>query len=106
MTTGACRLRAVTFNIHSGINQEEDAYSLERIGRSAMSPQPVDFLCIQEVERSAGQRSRKWSMVHSDDQVKKLASITGLKYTLWAPFLHGIRYDPTITGEEILRRDG
>ena len=104
--TRACRLRAVTFNIHSGINQEEDAYSLERIGRSAMSPQPVDFLCIQEVERSMGQRSRKWSMLHSDDQVEKLASITGLKHTLWAPFLRGVRYDPTISGEEILWRDG
>jgi hypothetical protein len=27
------RLRCVTFNIHSGINQEEDAYSLERIAK-------------------------------------------------------------------------
>ena len=108
MTSGtACRLRAVTFNIHSGINAEEDAYSLERIGRSAMSPERVDFLCIQEVERAGGgQRSRKWSMPHSDDQVERLAAITGLKHTLWAPFLHGIRYDPTVSDEEVLRRDG
>jgi endonuclease/exonuclease/phosphatase family metal-dependent hydrolase len=109
-TTTTRRLRAVTFNIHSGINQEEDAYSLERIGRSAMgaTAEPVHFLCIQEVERSAGagQRSRKWSWQHSDDQVEKLAAVTGLEHTLWAPALHGIRYDPTVSTEEILHRDG
>ena len=73
-----------------------------------MDSQPVDFLCIQEVERSTGmgQRSRKWSMLHSDDQAEKLAAITGLQHTLWAPFLQGIRYDPTNTVEEILHRDG
>ena len=73
------QLRAVTFNIHCGINQEEDAYSLERIGRSAMAADP-HLLCIQEVERSdaEGQRTRKWSWSHSDDQVARLAEITGL----------------------------
>ena len=96
----AHQLRAVTFNIHCGINQEEDAYSLERIGRSAMAADP-HLLCIQEVERSdaEGQRTRKWSWSHSDDQVARLAGITGLRHTLWAPALHRVSFSPSKSGD-------
>ena len=118
---GTTELRAVTFNIHSGINQEEDAYSLERIAASAMQREP-HVLCIQETECSAGegQRTRKWSWEHGDDQVARLAELTGLAHTLWAPALHGVRFNPEASGdtrvagergdagltEEVLDRDG
>jgi endonuclease/exonuclease/phosphatase family metal-dependent hydrolase len=72
----------------------------------AMASSP-DFLCIQEVERSAGagQRTRKWSWQHGDDQVAELGTQTGLSHTLWAPALHNIRYDASVADEEILLRD-
>ena len=102
---GGRLLTVMTFNMHSGINQPEDAYSLDRIAALVRAARP-SVLCVQEVECVRGgspQRTRKWSWAHAEDQVARLAEATGLRHTLWAPAIRGARWDSAVQGEEVLR---
>ena len=87
-----CRVRVLTFNIHSGMGAS-GAYSLERLAFEIRAS-GCDVACLQEVESiEAGnrQRTRKWSAEHADEQPAVLSQLSGLAHWAFAPAMARVR---------------
>eukprot|EP01006_Ploeotia_vitrea_P066971 TRINITY_DN96131_c0_g1_i1.p1 TRINITY_DN96131_c0_g1~~TRINITY_DN96131_c0_g1_i1.p1 ORF type:complete len:288 (-),score=14.95 TRINITY_DN96131_c0_g1_i1:67-930(-) len=73
----------VSYNIHSGVGMDGQ-YDLERIAELINQYSP-DIVALQELEiNRKHQKTRRWSVKHSDNQAEKLSELCGLPYHCFA----------------------